>query len=375
MPNDKYVRQIPYLFRMQNHITITKAGVCNTGDYYMLSDTFTEARKPPYIYKNINPGLYLFNYKKRCFNIHLPYALSGDDQLSIEGRIAHTIINTKIRRLIAYEVSPSMIPDGIQFILQKKFSYPKVTNKYTASNTIAGYLDILTASGLTIVSGNKPSPENHIDITSISSFNVINKTNKEQSITTINLNNNLKSLPSGISDTFIMDSTKKVSYIINRIGRLVLTGNESWSKIEENDRYCIYFYKFNGAKEGTDANSIICNYFPSMIYSNMIDNKTDTCGICVSNDPFKTGFFVRVPTKTITERGVDHFKEYLRSLMNNKKPVIIEYQLNTVRYKSIILDTYDIKQYYPKTLISIDNPNIKAGYFFSTLYYYEEEQK
>lgn len=375
MPNDKYVRQIPYLFRMQNHITITKAGVCNTGDYYMLSDTFTETRKPPYIYKNVNPGLYLFNYKKRCFIIHLPYALSGDDQLSIEGRIAHTIINTKIRRLIAYEVSPSMIPDGIQFILQKKFSYPKVTNKYTASNTIAGYLDILTASGLTIVSGNKPSPDNPIDITSISSFNVITKNNKEQSITTINLNNNLKSLPSGISDTFIMDSTKKVSYIINRIGRLVLTGNESWSKIEENDKYCIYFYKFNGAKEGTDANSIICNYFPSIIYSNMIDNKTDTCGICVSNDPFKTGFFVRVPTKTITERGVDHFKEYLRSLMNNKKPVIIEYQLNTVRYKSIILDTYDIKQYYPKTLISIDNPNIKAGYFFSTLYYYEEEQK
>lgn len=375
MPNDKYVRQIPYLFRMQNHITITKAGVCNTGDYYMLSDTFTETRKPPYIYKNTNPGLYLFNYKKRCFIIHLPYALSGDDQLSIEGRIAHTIINTKIRRLIAYEVSPSMIPDDIQFILQKKFSYPEVTNKYTASNTIAGYLDILTASGLTIVSGNKPSPDNPIDITSISSFNVITKNNKEQSITTINLNNNLKSLPSGISDTFIMDSTKKVSYIINRIGRLVLTGNESWSKIEENDKYCIYFYKFNGAKEGTDANSIICNYFPSMIYSNMIDNKTDTCGICVSNDPFKTGFFVRVPTKTITERGVDHFKEYLRSLMNNKKPVIIEYQLNTVRYKSIILDTYDIKQYYPKTLISIDNPNIKAGYFFSTLYYYEEEQK
>lgn len=375
MPNDKYVRQIPYLFRMQNHITITKAGVCNTGDYYMLSDTFTETRKPPYIYKNVNPGLYLFNYKKRCFIIHLPYALSGDDQLSIEGRIAHTIINTKIRRLIAYEVSPSMIPDGIQFILQKKFSYPKVTNKYTASNTIAGYLDILTASGLTIVSGNKPSPDNPIDITSISSFNVITKNNKEQSITTINLNNNLKSLPSGISDTFIMDSTKKVSYIINRIGRLVLTGNESWSKIEENDKYCIYFYKFNGAKEGTDANSIICNYFPSMIYSNMIDNKIDTCGICVSNDPFKTGFFVRVPTKTITERGVDHFKEYLRSLMNNKKPVIIEYQLNTVKYKSIILDTYDIKQYYPKTLISIDNPNIKAGYFFSTLYYYEEEQK
>jgi hypothetical protein len=360
---------------MQNHITITKAGVCNTGDYYMLSDTFTETRKPPYIYKNVNPGLYLFNYKKRCFIIHLPYALSGDDQLSIEGRIAHTIINTKIRRLIAYEVSPSMIPDGIQFILQKKFSYPKVTNKYTASNTIAGYLDILTASGLTIVSGNKPSPDNPIDITSISSFNVITKNNKEQSITTINLNNNLKSLPSGISDTFIMDSTKKVSYIINRIGRLVLTGNESWSKIEENDKYCIYFYKFNGAKEGTDANSIICNYFPSMIYSNMIDNKIDTCGICVSNDPFKTGFFVRVPTKTITERGVDHFKEYLRSLMNNKKPVIIEYQLNTVKYKSIILDTYDIKQYYPKTLISIDNPNIKAGYFFSTLYYYEEEQK
>ena len=375
MPNDKYVRQIPYLFRMQNHITITKAGVCNTGDYYMLSDTFTETRKPPYIYKNVNPGLYLFNYKKRCFIIHLPYALSGDDQLSIEGRIAHTIINTKIRRLIAYEVSPSMIPDGIQFILQKKFSYPEVTNKYTASNTIAGYLDMLTASGLTIVSGNKPSPDNPIDITSISSFNVITKSNKEQSITTINLNNNLKSLPSGISDTFIMDSTKKVSYIINRIGRLVLTGNESWSKIEENDRYCIYFYKFNGAKEGTDANSIVCNYFPSMIYSNMIDNKTDTCGICVSNDPFKTGFFVRVPTKTITERGVDHFKEYLRSLMNNKKPVIIEYQLNTVKYKSIILDTYDIKQYYPKTLISIDNPNIKAGYFFSALYYYEEEQK
>ena len=375
MPNDKYVRQIPYLFRMQNHITITKAGVCNTGDYYMLSDTFTEARKPPYIYKNMNPGLYLFNYKKRCFIIHLPYALSGDDQLVIEGRIAHTIINTKIRRLIAYEVSSSMIPDGIQFILQKKFSYPEVTNKYTANNTIAGYLDILTASGLTIVSGSNPSPDNPIDITSISSFNVITKNNKEQSITTINLNNNLKSLPSGISDTFIMDSTKKVSYIINRIGRLVLTGNESWSKVEENDKYCIYFYKFSGAKEGTDANSIICNYFPSMIYSNMIDNKTDTCGICVSNDPFKTGFFVRVPTKTITERGVDHFKEYLRSLMNNKKPVIIEYQLNTVRYKSIILDTYDIKQYYPKTLISIDNPNIKAGYFFSTLYYYEEEQK
>lgn len=367
MPNDKYVKQIPHLFHNQNHTRLKKAGALYTGDYNMLGETFSDGATPPFVYKNLSPGLYLFNDAKRYFMFDLPYALSGDDELVVINRAnVYTTVNNKKRRLITYRMSSSVAAGSLNIMLQNKFIGIVDSNVITINDTIDGNLDMLTICGKTILSDTNPSPYNPIEITSISSFDVTSTGVSDTSTVTINLNNNIKSLPSGISDLFIMDAANKVSYIIYRIGRIILTGNEVWEKEEENSNYCTYFYKFNDASVGTDSTNISCNYFPSMTYSNMKDDKNSTYGICNSNNHNKPGFYIRIPTELITEPGVKNFEEYLRTLMKQKNPVIIEYLLDTTRYKSVILDNYDIKQYHPQTEVSL-GVNTKAGYFYNTL--------
>lgn len=362
-------KDMTYVFHSQNHTRVKRYGVCGIRDYKMLSETFSGPGT--YRFKNKSAGLYFLKTSGKCYMINLFTTLSGKDTLVVESSTSiYAVIDNKKKYIIPYEVTAEFSNNSLSATLETKLSSALPVTSVEIENSINDYLDVLAVSGKTILSKDNQSPYNPVDITSISSFDVTSTGSKpeEKSIVTINLMDNIKQLPSGISDLFIMDNNRKQAYVIYRVGRTVFTGNEHWVASELNKKYCIFFLPYSRVSTGSDDNSVNCNYLPCMTNTNMKDNKTVTYGISNSNSNDNPGFYIRIPTDLLESVSLDGFKNYLRQLMKNKKPMIVEYLLKTSLFKTILLDTYEIKQYFPKTTISI-NVNSNAGFFFKALDY------
>lgn len=369
-------RHITHIFHSQNKTNIKRYGVCSTREYTILEDTFNNSGKE-YEFKNLSPGLYAFKVDTGAYMIELPNALSGDDKLVLKNRSnTYAIINGKKKNLIPYEMSASFTSKQLSTILQAMFEGDNNANYLTINNSINGYMDMIAVSGLTTLSKSNPTPYHPVKLISLGSFDIESTgiTSDQKSKLTINLNNNIKKLPCGKSDLFIMDCVHKESYIIYRVGRIVLTGNEDWKTIRETSKYCIYFYPFSLINSELESGATISNYFPYETYSNIINNNDTLCGVCNSIDTNNPGIYIKVPTDIIAEVGVSNFKKYLKYLVNKQDPVIVEYLLKDKKYKSILLDNYDIKQYYPVTNINI-SADTTAAFFFKTLRYEDDAQK
>ena len=271
-------RHITHIFHSQNKTNIKRYGVCSTREYTILEDTFNNSGKE-YEFKNLSPGLYAFKVDTGAYMIALPNALSGDDKLVLKNRSnTYAIINGKKKNLIPYEMSASFTSKQLSTILQAMFEGDNNANYLTINNSINGYMDMIAVSGLTTLSKSNPTPYHPVKLISLGSFDIESTgiTSDQKSKLTINLNNNIKKLPCGKSDLFIMDCVHKESYIIYRVGRIVLTGNEDWKTIRETSKYCIYFYPFSLINSELESGATISNYFPYETYSNIINNN-DIC--------------------------------------------------------------------------------------------------
>ena len=362
-------KDMTYVFHSQNHTRVQRFGTFSVGYYDMLSETFSGPGT--YRFKNKSAGLYFLKTSGKCYMINLFTTLSGKDTLVVENSSCiYAVINGKKNYIIPYEISSEFSNNSLSVILQNKLQSKLPVTSIDIDYSVNDYLDMLAVAGKTILSGDNQSPYNPVDITSISSFNVtsIGTKPEDKSITTINLMDNIKQLPSGIGDLFVMDNNRKQAYVIYRVGRTVFTGNEYWVASELNKKYCIFFLPYSRMSTGSDDNSVNCNYLPCMTNTNMKNDKDTTYGICNSNDDSNPGFYIRIPTDLLETPNLDGFKKYLRQLIKNKKPMIIEYLLKTPLFKTILLDNYKIKQYFPKTTISID-ANTDAGFFFKALDY------
>ena len=369
-------RHITHIFHSQNKTTIKRYGVCSTREYTILEETFNNSGKG-YEFKNLSPGLYAFKVDAAAYMIALPNALSGNDKLVLENKSSvYAIMNGKKKNLIPYEMSASFTSKQLSTMLQAMFEGDSNANYLTINNSIDGYMDMIAVSGLTTLSKSNPTPYHPVELMSLGSFDIesVGITTDQKSKLTINLNNNIKKLPCGKSDLFIMDCVHKEAYIIYRVGRVILTGSEDWKTIKETSKYCIYFYPFNLINSELENGATISNYFPSETYTNIISNDDLLYGICNSIDKNNPGIYIKVPTDVIAEIGVSNFKKYLKYLVNKQNPVIIEYLLKDIKYKSILLDNYDIKQYYPVTNINI-SADTTAAFFFKTLRYEDDAKK
>lgn len=368
-------KQITHYFHSQNKTVVKRCGVCSVLDYTLFQDTFNNTNKI-IRKKNLSPGLYAFNTDKTCCMVTLPNALTGDDELVIENKSnVYMLVNNKRTHLIPYEMPISFTSKSLQYMLQAQFVQEVNKNYVTISNSVNTYMDMIAVSGLTTLS-NDPSPFKPAELISLGSFNVESRgvTKEQYSVLTINLNNNIKSLPCGKCDLFVMDSVHKTAYIIYYVSRIAFTGSEKWITIDENNTYCTYFHPLNTINYEADYGAIISNYFPSYGYYDLINDNTITYGICNSLDSKNPGIYVRIPTKSIGNTGVDNFKRYLKYQLNRRRPVIAEYLAKDIRVKSVLLDSYDIKQYAPVTNINI-NAETTAAFFFKTLKYEDDPEK
>ena len=61
------------------------------------------------------------------------------------------------------------------------------------------------------------------------------------------------------------------------------------------------------------------------------------------------------------------FKQWLFDQMDKGSPVIVEYALNSIIYRTVLIDEYHIKTYFSKTNIKLDSEYYDASYFYKVL--------
>ena len=183
------------------------------------------------------------------------------------------------------------------------------------------------------------------------------------------LKNNIKSLPNGVKDTFILNSEQCQNHIIYRIGRLILNGTESWEFIEEysTSKSWLFWMPYKYVKLENTYGNIICSHFNNIKSSDLIYNHKNVLGIASSYGDRGNGFFLRI--LPFFHTGLDNtvpLKKWLSSQARTGCPVVVEYALQDYIYNTVLIDEYHIKTYFSKTYITLDN-NYDTSYFYKTL--------
>lgn len=215
--------------------------------------------------------------------------------------------------------------------------------------------------------------DNPYDIRSISKFNIISSNTPTSNTsnnynTEILLQNNIKSLPNGIKDTLILNTEQYQAHIAYRIGRSFLTGGENYIFIsDKSDNNSWLFWMANkNIRISSDIGSIVCSHLKSKTPDSVINGEI---GISVSTREYGNGAFIRIPSMEVHGEHIIEsiiFKQWLQNQIDIKIPVVIEYQLSSYKYKTVLLDRYRAKTFYNKTYVRLDD-NYKVSYFYKTL--------
>lgn len=249
-------------------------------------------------------------------------------------------------------------------LLNSKYNMDEISSSNTIINNIACTNEDYYGES---TSSNKPC-----DIRSISGFKIITSKesiNDEDNYLDIYLKNNVKSLPNGIKDTFILNSELQEHHIVYRIGRKVFTGNEDWKFIEDNstDDYYLYWLSDNNVLSEDSDNNLNCTHFENIQSSKLFEKDINKMGISTGfGDIFTNGFFIRVQKDIMEPDPNDKevtFKNWLRHQIESGIPLIVEYPLNSFKYKTVLIDEYHINTYFNKTNIKINN-DYDVSYFY-----------
>lgn len=394
-------RRITQQFHNNNHTKIDLLAFTNTTNMNYINEAI--GLKDSKKLQNLNPGVYCTLIGDIYYIFLLMDTISGDDYLLLNRTNSYVCINGKRNRVLLYKymkrgtdinepidgtasnsllestlqsplydrdivnyknsiiaIDPNLSMKDItgtilQFTLQGSFTDNSTFDYYRLNTTVNTIFDGIILDGYTMIGSYVRSPYYPTTLNSISSFNIRTMNGDRSYDLKINLKNNIKRLPSGVSDSFIMDSYTKRAFIIFRVGRLVLTGNENWQIKYKTDNYTVFFLKYDTVSIGEDDTSIFCNYFDTITNTDMIYDKEIPHGISNSNDNNNRGIYIRMPNDLLENKKdmLESFRQFLKNAFKSS-PVIIEYLLNKERYKSVLLDEYCIKQFYPYTLLNID---------------------
>lgn len=350
----KYERQLLTEIHKQNHTRIvnkeyrTKKFV----DYHILPFDNSLRKTSGNTYHNLDAGFYFIVIDIRNYFFILDDAISGnDDKLVIwDFNKAFTYING-VKKFITLHVTVPYYPINI---INGNTLLDNVVNAPFNNMVFGGRTDITYPGNIDYITPYNPSELESIkEITIHTENHDGSKTDNLQ----INLKNNIKRLPNGIMDLFAIDSLNCRAFIIFKIGRLILTGNEDWVVTDDGfgKDYCEYFLQNDIVATGVDDKSLLCNYFPTVTYTEFTTNTNNKYCIAMSNDSHNTGFYLRVPKDIVEpDKDGDNLRSYFRECLM-KKPIIIEFLLKNHRYKSVLLDEYHVKAFYPKTYVHINH--------------------
>ena len=343
MMADKYKKQLLTEYHKLNHTKVIKYAYENIKNYIPIGYQI-ELRQNNY--NNLGCGVYRFVDDKRSYLFALDKPCK---KVIIENH--HHITATSNGK--SFAVVPYLVET---YDVSAKRILPNTVNSFIDRLIICGKTELDIPNGI-----GTQSPENPARMRSIDQIDArTSSTNGyENDSMSIRLYRSLRSLPSGIKDTFILDGLAWKCYSIHRVGDIITTGQEDWIYQQNlsTTKFSVFFLQCMNIRIGEDDTSIQCNYLPSITYSTMINNKSLLTGISNSNDPTKQGIYIRVPA------SIAHDESELRNFMEERfktNPFTIHYLMTTYQIKTTVLEHYWLKTYYPETRIII-NHNTDIG--------------
>jgi hypothetical protein len=305
---------------------------------------------------NLNAGIYTASINGKTYVFDLFKSLSGSDRLVIhDANNAYIIINEEKFIINLYEL----------------IGRNDMSNQYQLNNTLNDAIDIIMVDGLTDVVYANGKSEQSIDypasINSISSIGLTASHGSKSEPLNILLKNNIKSLPNGIKDTFIINAEQQYHHIIFRIGRTILSGSEKWEVMESmsNDKYTVFKCTDSNVKAENSANNLHCSHFVTKQCSELVKTSNAYNGISTLYGSYGNGFFLKISTD-IVGASVEELSTWLNAKLTSENPIIVEYPLADFRYKTVLLDEYHVKTYFPSTTLSIDK-DYDISYFYKSL--------
>ena len=307
---------------------------------------------------NLNAGIYTVTINGKTYVFDLFKTLSANDKLVIHDiHNAYIIVNTEKFMINLYEL----------------IGRNSAGESYQINNTVNDAIDILMIDGFTDLIFSDGTTEQSIDhpagIRSISSVKLKSSNGSGKSeVLDILLKNNIKSLPNGIKDTFILNAEQQYHHIIFRIGRTILSGNEKWEIMSSmsTNAYTVFKCADSNVKLENSATNLNCSHFVTKQGSELIKTANSYNGIATSYGSYGNGFLLKISTD-IVPADLEELKRFLTHRLLSDNPVIVEYPLASFRYKSVLLDEYHIKTFYPSTIFSIDG-NYDISYFYKSIH-------
>lgn len=294
------------------------------------------------IFNNLNPGIYCANFNGEKYYFDLYIAVLDMDELYIVNK------NTAYASV-----------DGLKYPINL---YKKISSNLDSpiNNTVNDTIDMIVIDGMSTKILDEP---NYSLLRSMSGFRICTGDSpiiKDDGYLDIYLKNNVKSLPNGVKDTFILNSEQQQHHLIYRIGRRVLSGSENLDFLENlSDKdYNVFFLSDSNVKLENSYNNLTCSHFDNIKSSDLINKNNKITGIATGFGSYGNGFFIKVPTNLVefnVEDPARSFKDWLFNELQSNRPFIIEYSLEEFRYRTVYLDEYHINTYYPKTYIGLNN--------------------
>lgn len=363
MSKELYSKQLLTEIHKYNHIETSETAFISNNDLQyevILHDQYTVEDKMVKIHGPLKFGIYFFSDYIFLLDIDM-----------VEGEYIEWIRNTKFTHVVRL--------NGTRHCLKlfriSNLEFDQKNKTGILNNTVNTEVDKIFITGNTdieIENGSTQSPDYPAKLISTTKVRLTSQSIEDESLKDnfeIRLKSGLKSLPSGIGDILVLDNINSKSYRIDKIGRMIITGHENWIPVENlyvsgKNGYSVYFFNTDYPQIGNNTTDVVCNYFPTIPYSEMFTEGGLRYAISNSNDFNNNGFYIRVPN-TVADNDVDIFKHWLTRSCS-EKTIIIEYHLKNYLWKEISLDRYDFRTYYNGTKITTtDNVN-KISLFCKT---------
>lgn len=306
---------------------------------------------------NLNAGLYKVSINGKTYIFDLYETLSGSDYLNIvDNTYAYIMTALKIHPIIMYEYV------GAHALNQQ----------YKIADTVNDAFDMIVVDGFTEIEFEGDLLQQTVDhpanIKSISSLTFNTAGDIGEDSLTIKLHTNIKSLPNGTKDILIMDSELQQFHIIYNIGRYILTGYENWEVLSQysDDQYTAFIAKDENVKLQNATNNLWCSHFPVYQASSLISKSFHNNAIATSYGSIGNGFLLKI-SRDLVDPDKDELAKYLRGV-NKIKPIIVEYPTSQAIYKSVLLDEYHVKTFFPNTTIKDFMPDRSISFFYKHLH-------
>ena len=294
----------------------------------------------------------MISISTKKFIFYLATFLQPEEEIIVPNDLYCGIRNTStgaVTPMAMYEVSSVSMTNGI----------------YTIQNAVNSMANGVIVNGNTTVTNtaSSVSPTNPNTFTAIRDIMVQSAPSTdllEDSEFKINYNSPfyLNRLPNGVSDFLILNNG--YGFLINTIGRLKITGNEVWEKVNEmsTNTYSVFFLEYDLMKQDDGADVIISTHFPSTTYASLSGGiLTPNAISCASASSGKHGIYIMIANTYLAGRELSDFKNFLRNAYRSSNPVVILHQLAKPKIKNIMINDYKLQTFFPYTSYKTNYPS------------------